>query len=122
MSRIARAICLTLCVLGLPGHFALAQEIRDPMRPPEAVNPPVKLEQSSAPPLPSLDLQAIRISGEQRTAIINGMTVTVGDVLAGARVVRIEQGSVGLLTDQSEFLVLRFVPDGMLTPTKTAPK
>lgn len=120
MSRVCLALFFFFCSASLTPCPVSAQDVQDPMRPPEVVSPPAVEEQTPAAELPTLTLEATMIRGERRNAVINGMTVGIGDTLSGARIVRIEPGNVLLLTDQSELMVLRFAPDGMLVPAKTA--
>lgn len=94
MSR--RGPYLVLAVLAvLAGSPALADEIRDPMRPPaDAVVQPAAATDWT--------LYSTAVSGDQRTAIINGQVVTVGSTVGGARVLAIRSGAVRLATAQGE--------------------
>ena len=73
---------------------AIAQEFRDPMRPPAQWSLPqtgVAAPESRGP-----RLQSIRISARERSAIISGHRMTVGDRLGDTRVLAIERNAVVL--------------------------
>jgi hypothetical protein len=74
-------------------------------RPPENV----KTEQvaAAAPPLepPKLTLQGVMIEGQDREAVINGVSVHVGDDLEGARVTAIDTRNVRLQFGDREILL-----------------
>lgn len=104
--------CLGLACAASP---ASAQEIRDPMRPPTILAAPSL--QEAAPEQQALILQATRVSGVHRSAVINGMNVRIGDMVGGSRVVAINAGAVQLINDQNETVILEFAPRGMKIPS-----
>lgn len=79
--------------------------------PVESAKPePAKPEPAPPPPpppreLPKLVLQGITIYGNVREALINGQTVTIGDVIEEATVVGIETRSVKLRFDGREWIL-----------------
>jgi hypothetical protein len=58
--------------------------------------PPSAAVDGAGPPLPNLRLQSIIYRLTQPTAMINGQSVQIGDLLEGARVVEIQRQSVTL--------------------------
>ncbi|MCK9531665.1 MAG: Type II secretory pathway component [Gammaproteobacteria bacterium] len=96
MSRIAFLILL------LAPFLAFA--IEDPMRPPQAAR-----AVTSARSVASFKLSSTFIARDERRAVINGKTVRVGDVIAGARVDAIEPALVRLRRGGSE-VVVRLLP------------
>ncbi|MCE2944908.1 MAG: hypothetical protein ACK5S2_05735 [Lysobacteraceae bacterium] len=72
---------------------AVASGVPDPTRP--AV-PAASVDAAPGTPAPSLVLQSTMVSGDQRSAIINGAFVRPGDTLGEARVVAIGPGWVRL--------------------------
>jgi hypothetical protein len=85
-----RAALLALLVLAGP---ALAQRapLRDPMQPPA---PRSAAPRASAQPPAEPAVRHLLVIGEQRWVIEDGRRHGVGDVLAGARIERIEDGAV----------------------------
>lgn len=82
---------------------AMAEEVDDPMRPPQA-----RQTTAATPQPPSWDLSSVLISERRRVAVINNQLVQVGDRVGGARVQRIEADRVILLRgEQSMTLTLR---------------
>lgn len=85
-------------LLGLVCATAIhAESLRDPMRPWDREASVV----AAAPGVP-LSLSAILFSDERRVAIVNGRTVSEGDLVAGVRVHRIFRNS--LLIDNDGLL------------------
>ncbi|MCX7886105.1 MAG: general secretion pathway protein GspB [Verrucomicrobiae bacterium] len=82
-------------------------ETPKPVPPPPAAQPESQPVQSPPTPqpreFPKLTLQGITIYGKEREALINGQTVTVGDVIEEATVLAIEPRSVKLRFDGREF-------------------
>ena len=74
----------------------LAEEVRDPMRPPAGLSRPAP---SSAT---TWTLYSTAVAGGQRTAIVNGQVVTVGATVGGARVLAIHPSAVRLATARGE--------------------
>ncbi len=91
---LARAATLSLAALAASvASSAGAESLADPTRPP-MVGP----AQPEAPEPVEVDwrLVMVRVSGAARSAVLNGALVREGDTLDGARVARIEPGSVTL--------------------------
>lgn len=73
---------------------AQADALPDPTRPAVGWNATAS---ASATPIPSgPQLQAIRIQGQQRSALINGENVTIGSKIEGATLTRIDEDRVWL--------------------------
>jgi hypothetical protein len=74
---------------------------RDPVALPSAAFEPKapRVEPVEAPPVEPLALQAVSERDGQPVAILNGQLVRVGDVLAGARILRIAPDSVEIERD-----------------------
>ena len=71
-----------------------ADELPDPTRPAVGWNASTS---ASTPPIPSgPQLQAIRIQGQQRSALISGESVTIGSKIEGATITRIDEDRVWL--------------------------
>jgi len=81
-----------LLLVWLCGHAAAAV---DPTRPPAALATAAQASGAAAP----LRLEAIRVQGGTRSAVINGQRVRVGARIGGARVERIDASSVTLSRD-----------------------
>ncbi|OJZ17926.1 MAG: hypothetical protein BGP21_06305 [Thiobacillus sp. 65-29] len=75
---------------------------------PDPTAPPPRADSVEAPP--PVALTAIRSSGAQRVAILDGRSVRVGDRYQGARVVRIDETEVTLRRG-SETVVLKLHPE-----------
>lgn len=90
-------ILLALCLMSLLGvtHCVLAQELRDPTRPPGIVMLPAG-SVVGAPPSTGLQLQSVRISAHRASAIISGQQVRVGDQVGSNRVIAISENDVTL--------------------------
>ena len=85
-----------LALLALPA----AAEVNDPMRPPGYSAAAGTLQPATArqkPPRVDWQLQSTLIAGDRRSAILNGLVVTPGASVLGARVVGIDRDSVTLL-------------------------
>jgi len=89
-----RFIVALLALAALP-LVAAGEDIRDPMRPPAS---------AVAAPATAMHwtLHSTAVSGGQRSAVVNGQVVAVGDAVQGARVLDIRQSSVRLATAQGE--------------------
>lgn len=98
---------LAFCLFFL---FALpagaADTLRDPTR------PPADLTQGNAgvPVASGPELQSVRISAHQRSAMISGQRVKVGDKLGDARIVMITENEV-VLKGSSGLQTLKLFPD-----------
>lgn len=94
VSRAVLALALWLAAMA-----AVADEpVADPMRPP-AVQGRAPAEDQAR----TLVLHSTLVSGPQRSAVINGRVVTVGERIGGARVLEILPGEVRLRGAQGQF-------------------
>ena len=82
------ALCL------LPCHIATAEVLRDPTRPPtvRTVSSDKDIEIVQSGP----QLQAVIISENRRSAIISNRSVTMGDSIGGAQLIKINESEVVL--------------------------
>lgn len=106
-AHLTRAAFLALALAGLVALPAIAQSVVDPTRP--AGGAPVPSGQSLAAPA-GPHLQSVLVSPQRRVAIINGETVTVGDMVGEARVVRILESEV-VLRAGDEVRIVKMYPD-----------
>lgn len=90
-------------LVGLLFATAHAEVPRDPTRPPSALGEAAE----TTPAGPTL--QAIRLSGTTRSAVISGQEVRLGDRVGELRVVRIDEDRV-TLRDASGTTVLKLFP------------
>ncbi|GAB6057777.1 hypothetical protein [Desulfonatronum parangueonense] len=122
MKPVSRVLLLLILALALPakGHVQ-GQEIRDPMRPPAVLLPPPPVQEAKQVnnATPVLNLQGIKVLGSQRTAVINGTTLSIGDTISGARVTRIDPGRVWLIHGNGNHIVLGFRSDAMQITTSS---
>lgn len=81
---------------------AAASELPDPMRPPD-FQAPSQQQGEASPSRPGLSLQSTLISGDRRSAVIDGRSVHVGASIQGARVVAIGPTRVKLRDDNRVF-------------------
>jgi len=113
----ARCIsALLLCSTAATAATPTALFPDDPMRPPAT-----KAMSSTAPSgtrqrREALQLNAVRITDQQRSAIINGQRVAEGERVGTARVVSIESASVTLERTGSRF-TLNLLPSTFKRPT-----
>ena len=96
-------VCLSSLLMASP--FVQAQ-LDDPTRPANLVAGSVLLTDEVTT---SWDLSSILISPQRRVAIINGKTVQLGETLAGAKVLRINETNVKLKY-REEVIVLKLFP------------
>jgi hypothetical protein len=91
----------------------------DPLRPPDwtAVQQPILggIPQTNLPA--TLQLQSVLISGSRRRAVINGVTVLVGERIGDLRLISIDADSVRLRDPQGVVQSLLLVPGFSLTPS-----
>ncbi len=85
-----RLIAYAACLLATP--LGAAETLPDPTRPPPGIDTVLAAPVGSGPAL-----QAIRIEGRQRSAVIGGETVRVGSRLGEQRVTRIDHDQVVLV-------------------------
>ena len=88
--------------------FAAADMLQDPTRPPADLSSPQG--NAGAPVTSGPQLQSVLISAHQRSAIISGQRVTVGEKLGDARVVMINENEV-MLKGSSGVQTLKLFPD-----------
>lgn len=101
-----RHISLALFVIMMPASLQAFAELPDPTRPADyQAAPKVVYEEELPQELIDWTVTAIRITGEDRTAIVNGQLVREGDIIGPARVVDIEPVSVVLDYRQSTVVV-----------------
>ena len=104
---IAVILLLSLGFFGI-GALASAQELRDPMQPPAfalqkfrqakwAKQPRTTTPKVAKPKPRALQLTSILISPERRVAIIDDQTLSVGDRIRGAKLVRLTRDSARLV-------------------------
>lgn len=104
-------------VLLLASSGSHGQSLPDPTRHPDA---PVITTEATADA--GWTLQATRISGNDRSAIINGQSVRVGERIGGARVLSIEHGHVQLdIAGQRRTLAMFAAPGTSSLIRKSAP-
>lgn len=82
----------------LPCHIAKAEVFRDPTRPPN-VRPVAPDKETGITPS-GLQLQAIIISENRRSAIIGNRSVHMGDSIGGAKLISINESEVVLKTGE----------------------
>lgn len=105
LATLARSAALTACFWSADG---MAEQLRDPMRPPSAGS---LTPWGSATPVSSGPrLQTIRFSARERSATIDGRRVRVGDKIGSARVVLITRNAV-VLDDGGVSQTLKLFPD-----------
>jgi len=92
----------------LPFAAGAADMLQDPTRPPAELSAPQGNAAALAPSGP--ELQSVRISAHQRSAMINGQHVKVGDKLGDARIVMITESEV-VLKGSNGLQTLKLFPD-----------
>ena len=85
-----RSVVMALCLSGL---YLNAMAASDPMKPPQFA--PAAVEKSTVKKT-SFTLQQIKMSQNGASAVINGNLVKEGDIVSGARVVKITSDKVVL--------------------------
>jgi len=96
-----RRLSLVTLFVSAAGNLG-AEELADPMRPPDSQDAPNSAEAPVAP-RPALTLQSTLVSGDRRSAVINGRSVGVGERVNGARVVAISASGVRLRDGRGVF-------------------
>lgn len=100
------------CVVIFAFFFAplacATETLQDPTRPPAVLSMPQGSAETLAPSGPQL--QSVRISAYQRSAIISGQRVKVGDRFGDTRVVMITENEV-VLKGSSGIQALKLFPD-----------
>jgi MSHA biogenesis protein MshK len=100
---------------------AMAQAMRDPMRPPV----PANSEGAGAETAVSSGLQIVRTSGGVRTAVIDGMEVKVGGKVAGSTLVSLTESTAVLRSVEGQLTTLKMFPQSekiVPVPVDAAPK
>ena len=100
MTKIAVLAVLTGWLVA--GGTVSAERLPDPMRPPQTGS---VLAPASVRKPQDWKLHMIRISPDQRLAVINGRIVKPGDEVSGARVVSVEANTVHLRKGAKRFSV-----------------
>lgn len=101
MSTLPLLLLVTLAAPAAAGAAADAvADLPDPTRPD---GQPVRAQPGSRP---ALVLQSTLITGDKKTAVINGQTATIGTRIRGARVVDIRPDAV-VVTRNARRIVLR---------------
>lgn len=99
---------LMLLTISMLCSTGLAQDLRDPTRPPS----PAEIEawfaggQAAASPADAYRLQSVLLSPTRRVAVIDGQHLLVGESIGNAEVTAIETGRVELERD-GQIIVLR---------------
>lgn len=99
---------------------AIAQAMRDPMRPPMPASSEPGSEVAA-----SGGLQIVRTSGGVRTAVIDGTEVKVGGKVAGSTVVSLTDSTAVLRSVEGQFTTLKMFPQSekiVPVPVDAAPK
>ncbi len=91
-------LCFCIVLTLLPCHMAKAEVFRDPTRPPN-VRPAAPDKETGITPS-GLQLQAIIISENRRSAIIGNRSVHMGDSIGGAKLISINESEVVLKTGE----------------------
>lgn len=95
----------------LPGSLLAAAELPDPTRPADYSDAPPIVEITELPKeLISWNVTAIRIAGNDRSAIVNGQLVREGDSVGTAEILEIKPIAVHLFYDNRQ-LVLKLFND-----------
>ena len=105
-----------LALLLVTSQFAQAQ-LNDPTRPPNIIEGALSATDDAKA---SWDLSSILLSPARSVAIINGTTVTTGDMLAGARVLSIDETGVKL-KHRGDIILLKLFP-GKIKTSRDAQK
>lgn len=96
---------IMLLILGLVFALPAGAQLDDPTRPPgHRLYLP-----GGKPAAPSWHVDTIKISEQQRIAVVNGRRVSVGDRVGGATVIEIQPGHVRLRY-QNEEIAIQLVP------------
>ena len=110
INRFSHKLCLLLLLILLPLYVSSNTELPDPTR------PATYLDDASEPVVFvsitneefSWKLSAIRISKEDKTAIVNGKLVRVGDDVGSARILEINALSVVINHEDRKLIVKLF--------------
>ena len=91
----------------------------DPLRPPDwtAVQQPMVGGTLQPNPPATLQLQSVLISGSRRRAVINGVTLLIGERIGDFRLILIDADSVRLRDPQGAVQSLLLVPGFSQTPS-----
>lgn len=111
LNRIFRRTILVVMAGGLTGVIyspSLAQVLTDPTRPPAATLADDGAEKEAGEGATPV-LQSILISPSRRQAIISGKTMTVGEKVGDAKIVRITENTV-ILRNGSDLQTLKLFP------------
>jgi MSHA biogenesis protein MshK len=100
--------CCAIFALLFSSLACAADTLQDPTRPPAVLSMPQGGAESLSPTGPQL--QSVRISTHQRSAIISGQRVKVGDRFGDTKVVMITENEV-VLKGSSGMQTLKLFPD-----------
>ena len=93
----------------IPGFLLAAAELPDPTRPADYITVPGNIQVEELPKeLIDWSVTAIRIAGNDRSAIVNGRLVRVGDELGPAKILEIQSTSVILDYENKQVVVRLF--------------
>lgn len=106
MSRTAATLALAACLLSITAGILAGPAPSDPMRPDHVQGTHVR-----ATDTPHWSLSSTLISAQRRLAVVNGVTVGVGDEVAGARVLAILPYAVKLKHDDRVLTVYLVTSD-----------
>ena len=109
---------LPLCLLGTVDR-AVAQELRDPTRPPSSLSLPAGSIET--PSSSGMQLHSVRISRRQASAIISGQQVRIGDQVGAYRVVAITENDVTLRSPSGQQILKLFPGIGKRSVAFSAP-
>ena len=108
-------------LIGVMATCAHADILRDPTRPPAALE--MASQGSGADGDVGPKLQSVLISPSRRVAVVSGQTVTVGDKIGESQLVKISEGEV-VLRNGKILQTLKLFPDVEKRPVakRAAPK
>lgn len=107
MNRALSIFCI--CTL-VPGPLSAVAELPDPTRPADYSETVVQELYELPKELVEWKVTVIRISGNDRSAIVNGRLVRAGDEIGPARIVEINPGNV-ILDYEDKQVVVRLYND-----------
>ena len=97
--------------------YASAFAVSDPTRPYEFIDEPEFIEIDVEEDSVDWRLKGIRIVGDKRTAILNGMIIREGETIENAKVLTINSTSV-VLQSGSQHLVIKMLDASVKKPVK----
>ena len=103
--RVFSLVYLVLLIQSVSADIIDGEELADPTRPlfASAANDEIDIAEVYRNVVPaSFEIDFIRAGSDNPIAVINGVQVTLGDVIGGATVARIDRDSVTLLVNGQE--------------------